>query len=435
MWLGLTVVSVAIVAGLASFYSAFEEANEFQDDVLRQIATLYDRPTQPAPGMDQPDSSANRDEESRVFVQVLGAAAASTADSTSSNALLLSVTLPDGLQSVRSGETSYRVFVRTLGDGQRLAVAQDTAARDEIARNSALRTLMPLLALFPILLLVVVYLIRRGFRPVAGLALELDRRGESELHAIAPERVPGEIVPFVGAINRLLGRVEISMEGQRRFVADAAHELRSPLTALSLQAERLANAEMSAEAAERLVTLRQGIERGKSLLNQLLSLARAESAPASPVARLSVQKVYRRALEGLLVLAEDKGIDVGVASDLDAVVLANEADLVTLVRNLVQNAIQYTPAGGRVDLSVATSQHEVMLVIEDNGPGIPESERERVFDPFYRFLGSDEPGSGLGLAIVKAIGARLGARVSLGRPDAPQESGLRVTVALPSIGE
>ena len=434
LWLGLTIIGLALVAGVASYMSAFQEANEFQDDVLRQIATLYENSTQPTPRIVEPDSSANRDAESRVFVQVLDPAASAPASSPSRYPLALAETLPVGLQTVRSGAESYRVFIRTLSNGQHLAVAQDTAARDEIARDSALRTLTPLLAMFPIMFTIVIYLIRRGFRPVTDLAREIDRREESELHALSFDSVPAEIRPFVGAINRLLQRAELSMEGQRRFVAAAAHELRSPLTALSLQAERLANAQMSADAAERLVTLRQGIERGRSLLTQLLSLARAESVPIVPSSILSVQRAYRRALEGLVTLAEEKGIDVGIAIEPDAEVRANEVDLGTLVRNLVENAIRHTPAGGRVDLSVSTSREGVTLVIEDNGPGIPETERERVFERFYRSTGSDEIGSGLGLSIVKAICRRLGARITLGASEGTHQSGLRVTVAFPPIG-
>lgn len=434
LWLGLTLVGMAIVAGIASYISAFQEANEFQDDVLRQIATLYDSSTQPTPRIVEPDPSANKDAESRVFVQVMGSAASDPARPPPKYPLALAENLPLGLQTVRSDAESYRVFIRTLSNDQHLAVAQGTAARDEIARDSALRTLTPLLAMFPIMFIIVVYLIRRGFRPVTDLAREIDRRGENELHALASDSVPAEILPFVGAINRLLQRAELSMEGQRRFVAGAAHELRSPLTALSLQAERLANAEMSANAAERLITLRQGIERGKSLLTQLLSLAHAESALIAPSSTLSVQRAYRRALEGLVTLAEEKGIDVGIAVGPDAEVRADEADLDTLVRNLVENAIRYTPAGGRVDLSVSTSGDGVTLVIEDNGPGIPETERERVFERFYRSTGGDEIGSGLGLSIVKAICIRLGARISLGANDGTHQSGLRVTVAFPPIG-
>ena len=150
-------------------------------------------------------------------------------------------------------------------------MAQETGVRDEIARDSALRTLMPFLILVPVLLLIVANLVRKMFRPIAALSAEIDQRAEQELHPVEEGHLPAEVRPFVVAINRLLARVNQSMETQRRFVADAAHELRSPFTALSLQAERLAEADMSNLARGRLMTLRRGIERGRSLLDQLLT--------------------------------------------------------------------------------------------------------------------------------------------------------------------
>lgn len=431
LWLSLAILSVAVIAGIFAFFSAFDEAHEFQDDVLHQVATLFDRHGLAVPQEGDSSTEIDSDPEARVFVQMLSTTPPSKSNGDANSPLALPRNLRDGLQTVRAGNETYRVLVRTLNTGQRLAVAQETAVRDEIARDSALRTLMPFLILVPILLLVVADLIRKIFKPVADLSIEIDQRGEQELHPIAPEPLPAEIRPFVGAINRLLRRVEQSMDAQRRFVADAAHELRSPLTALSLQAERLADAEMSANAHERLNTLRQGIERGRTLLDQLLALARAQAPAIMPNTTVSVQQVYRRVLEGLMPLAEAKGIDIGVVSDSDACVLANEVDLITLVKNLVDNAIRYTPAGGRVDLSVLAANGVTTLVIEDNGPGIPEAERERVFDPFYRVLGSNEIGSGLGLSIVQTVSARVGAKVSLGYASDQLRTGLRVKVTFP----
>lgn len=431
LWLSLAILSVALIGGIFSFFSAFNEAHELQDDVLRQIASLFDRHHLAAPQEGNLGREIDSDPESRVFVQRLSAPLSSDAGRGANPPLVLPQNLRDGMQTVSVGDETYRVMVRTLGSGERLAVAQETAVRDEIAQDSALRTLMPFLILVPLLLLLVASLVRKIFKPVADLSIEIDMREENELHSIAAEPLPVEIRPFVGAINRLLGRVEQSMDAQRRFVADAAHELRSPLTALSLQAERLADAEMSTDAHERLNTLRQGIERSRILLNQLLALARVQASTITPNNPVSVQQVYRRVLEDLMPLAEAKGIDIGVISDWDAQVLANEMDLVTLVKNLVDNAIRYTPAGGHVDLSVSTTDGATTLVVEDNGPGIPEAEKERVFDPFYRVLGSNEVGSGLGLSIVQAISARIGAKVSLGPASNQSRSGLRVTVTFP----
>lgn len=431
LWLSLAILSIALSAGIFAFFSAFNEAHELQDDVLRQIAILFDRYHLTEPQASNSSSAADSDPESHVFVQRLSTASSISSNTDANPPLALPTNLRDGIQTTRIGDETYRVLVRTLGNGERLAVAQDTAVRDEIARDSALSALMPFLILFPILLLVVAILVRKIFKPVADLSIEIDQRGEQELHPIVAEALPAEIRPFVGAINRLLGRVERSMGEQRRFVTDGAHELRSPLTALSLQAERLADSEMSANAHARLNTLRQGIERGRTLLDQLLALARAQASATTPNSTASVQQVYRRVLEDLMPLAEAKGVDLGVVSDVDAQVRANEIDLITLVNNLVDNAIRYTPAGGRVDLSVSNTNGMTSIVVEDSGPGIPETERERVFDPFYRVLGSDEIGSGLGLSIVQAISVRVGAKVSLGPVNDESKSGLRVKVIFP----
>ncbi|QEL56027.1 sensor histidine kinase [Chromobacterium paludis] len=424
--LTLAILLFGLLAGAFSFLSAFDEAHEFQDDVLRQVAALLAREGLPADFSGK--SAAGGDEESRVIVQRLGAGR-------EPGALPLPASLRDGLQTVESGGETFRVLVRTMRDGQRIAVAQEDSFRDEIARDGALRTVMPILLLIPVLLLMVARLVRQLFRPIAALSVEVDRRAERELHPLDADAVPVEVRPFVLAINRLLRRVAQSMATQRRFVADAAHELRSPLTALSLQAERLAEADLSEEARGRLSALRGGIARGRHLLEQLLVLARAQSAPEALAAPVSVQGVYRRVLEDVLPLAEAKSIDIGVEGDGDAWVWANELDVFALVRNLVDNAIRYTPDGGRVDLAMAVDGDCATLSVEDSGPGIPRAEWPRVFDPFYRGLGSGQPGSGLGLSIVRTIAERIGAEVRLSFRDERNEQGLRVEVRLPVVRE
>jgi two-component system, OmpR family, sensor kinase len=430
LWLSLAILTIALIAGIFAFFSASDEAHELQDDVLRQIATLFDRHHLPVPQGDSGTKEGN-DPESHVFVQLLSAPIQSSVSRVGKPPLALPKNLHDGMQTVSIGGKSYRVFVKLLGSGERLAVAQETAVRDETARDSSLYALLPFFILIPVMLVVVTALVRKIFKPIADLSRDIDQRGEQDLFPVAPEPLPYEIRPFVEAINRLLGRVEQAMDAQRRFVADAAHELRSPLTALSLQAERLADSDMSANAHKRLKTLRQGIERGKALLEQLLALARAQTYSIRPSTMVSIQKVFRHVLEDMMPLAEAKSIDIGVVSDLYACVLVNEVDLVTLVKNLVDNAIRYTPAGGRIDLSILAADGVIGLVVEDSGPGIPEAEHERVFDPFYRVSGSDEIGSGLGLSIVRAIAVSVGAKVSLGFTDNQAQTGLRVMIVFP----
>lgn len=291
---------------------------------------------------------------------------------------------------------------------------------------------MPFLLLVPVLLLIVADLIRKMFRPIAALSKEVDQRQDEQLHPVEASHFPVEVRPFAVAINRLLGRIDQSMASQRRFVADAAHELRSPMTAISLQAERLEEADMSEQARQRLRALREGIDRGRNLLNQLLALAKAQSSVSAVATPISVQFIYRRVLEDLMPLAESKQIDIGVDGQRDAHLLVGELDLFSLLRNLVDNAVRYTPNGGKVDLAIEVDDKNVALIVEDNGPGIPVAERARIFEAFHRLLGSGQIGSGLGLSIVKAIADRLGASITLGFRDKSSQSGLRVTVNIPS---
>lgn len=426
--LSLAILLIAVLAGVFSFVSAFDKAHELQDNTLHQVASLFDRQhlTLTYPGED--GKAKDSDDDNLVIVQYLVDGDKAIDKSGVQAPLKLPDTLIDGLHTLKIVDEQFRVLVKTTTSGERIAVAQETSVRDEIARDSALRTLMPFLILVPILLLIVADLVRKMFRPMAILSMEIDQRAEQELHPVGEGNLPVEVRPFVVAINRLLHRVAQAMEGQRRFVADAAHELRSPLTAMSLQAERLADAEMSDLARTRLKVLQRGIERGRNLLDQLLTLAKAQAIPERSNSRVSVQSIYRRVLEDLLPLAEAKHIDIGVEGEQDALLAMSELDLLAVVKNLVDNAIRYTPVGGRVDLSVNTLDGRAFLSIKDNGPGISLGERERVFDPFYRTLGSEQVGSGLGLSIVKTILDRVGGQIMLAASDEVSGRGLCVRV-------
>jgi two-component system, OmpR family, sensor kinase len=418
--LSLAILAVAIIAGIASFVLAFNEAIELQDDQLRQIAAIVDPATAPPVR----ESTAGADIEARVVMQVLPQAGTAAAGP-------FPPTLVDGMQTIRLRRAGWRVFVRPAAAGARIAVGQRTALRDEIARDSALRTVAPFLLLAPILLLLVRSLIGRMFAPLQSMASALDQRRDQDLQPIGDGGVPAEIRPFVVAIDRLLARVAQSMAVQRRFVADAAHELRSPMTALSLQAQQLEAIEMQAPGRQRLAALRSGIQRARELLDQLLALARVQEPPQGSAALLSLRRAVREVLEDLMPLAQAKDIDIGIEGDDDALVRAHEADLKTLARNLVDNAIRFTPAGGRIDLRIAAFDDVARLQVDDSGPGIAKGDRERVFDPFYRVVGSSETGTGLGLSIAKAVADRMQATIEFGWTDAQKQLGLSVRVDFP----
>jgi len=295
LWLSLTIILVAAAAGYLSFSSAFDEAIELQDDQLRQTAALLQRQLVSSPPTEvagPPDA----DPESRLIVLTSHPHEAWKPEDVAPG---LRPDLPDGLQTAAIGGSPWRLFVSTDERGFRVAIGQKTTVRDEIANKSALRTVAPLLSLVLLLPLLVGYLIRRMLQPLKIMAANLEFRSEPVWQEIADGGLPSEIRPFVVAIKRLLARVAQSVAAQRRFLADAAHELRSPLTALSLQAERLEAAEMPEEARIRLAALRRGIGRTRNLLDQLLALARAQS-PTGEARPARLICVFRQVLEDLL---------------------------------------------------------------------------------------------------------------------------------------
>jgi two-component system OmpR family sensor kinase len=429
LWLATAVLLSAVAAGIFSFTAAFHEANDIQDQQLKEVAAIVTADNLQFMEEGSAHYVPDNEPEAKVFVQRLGMHGAG-------RLLALPTMLHDGIQTLRLEGREWRVVVRTLGSNIRVGVGQQTSDRNEIARNSAVATLIPFVVLAPLLVGVVFLLVRHMFKPLTRLAAELDARSDhdlSEIRGADNARLPAEIVPFLVANNRLLGRVAESVALQRRFVADAAHELRSPLTVLLLQAERLDDSEMSPQARERFTALRNGLMRARALIEQLLTLARVQESSSAETDRTSVAQAFRCVLEDLIPIAQARQLDIGVIGQADACVPASEADLAMLLKNLVDNAIRYTPTGGRVDLSVHTGEGRTSIVIEDTGPGIPANERERVFDRFYRVLGTGQSGSGLGLSIVQTLARRIGAQVTLGDAQwADGRGGLRVTLTFPA---
>lgn len=434
-YLAVTSLIAALAAGIVSFSAALGEAHELQDSMLKQIAVLAAMtPGQHMGRVNTDLSTTDADEETLVSVQWLPRNGQPATSAASASNLPIPAGMGNGLHTLTVDGEDYRVVIRSTTDGSRVVVAQEAGMRNEIARGSALRTIAPMLLLAPLLVLLVTFMVRRLLTPVTQLSLEVNARSEHALHPVQAENVPIELRPFMAAINGLLARVKQSMDMQRRFLADAAHELRSPLAALSLQTERLAQAEMSTTAQDRLITVREGIERGRHLLEQLLSLARAQAdAPRQATTSVSVGGLVRKVIEDFICQAEAKGIDLGMTNSDDAEVETDEMAFMTAVKNLVDNAIRYSPQGSQVDVGVHLIAEHVSITVSDHGPGIPAPERERVFEPFYRILGTEESGSGLGLSIVKEIATRLGAEVILTCTEPEHDRGLTVALRLPCL--
>jgi two-component system OmpR family sensor kinase len=434
-----TILLVAVGAGCFGFISAYRDSIRMQDDMLRQVGALIARMDGTLPETGAVGRYPGGDHESRIAVQWLPSAD-DPAPSQGRPPLPLPADLHDGLQTVFMYHENFRVYVQALESGRRIALSQETDVRDHIAYRSAWRALIPVLILVPVLLLALQRIIGKLFAPLQTLRRDIDQRRDDQLEPIATTALPTEILPFVEAINRLLARVQGALRSQRRFVADAAHELRTPLAALSLQAERLQQSEMSDTARERLLRLGSGIDRSKALVAQMLALARAQggesagSAESSQRSRFVLKEAVRPVLEDLLPLAQQKEIDLGVDSPLEVEVCSRPLELGLLLSNLIDNAVRYTPPGGRVGIAVTSNAQagRVRLEITDTGPGIPAAQRERVFEPFYRIDPGAAPGSGLGLSIVQSIAARLDIGLRLEHADAASDRGLRVILDIPA---
>jgi len=277
----------------------------------------------------------------------------------------------------------------------------------------------------------IVGVVGSGIKPLQRVAIEVQRRDVHSLAPIAAANLPEEVAPLIQELNRLLVRLDAAFQTQHAFIADAAHELRSPLTAVRLDLQLLDRAPDEAARTEARADLGAAVERAIHLVEQLLTLARNE--PRDERGALSAVPLDAVVADGIAdthALAAARGIDLGLDAEANTMVLGDRDALRMLVRNLVDNAVRYTPPGGRVQVRTAKSpQGGAVLEATDSGPGIPAADRARVFDRFYRRASAPQGGSGLGLAIVKAIADRHGARVAL--EDAPG-GGLRASVSFPT---
>ncbi len=323
-------------------------------------------------------------------------------------------------------------------------VAETLDRRSQLTTEIARGVMLSQFAILPLAVLLVWFALLRGLRPLNELQLRIRRRASDDLSPIDERLAPEEVSPLVAAINDLLARLDRSIGAQKHFLADAAHQLKTPLAGLRMQAElaqREVDAGGDAKAAKRsLQQIARASQRAAHMVNQLLSMARAEdSEQARQVQTFNLAALATETVRDFVPRAMEAGIDLGYdgteSGEDRAVILVGQPVLVReLIRNLVDNALQYTPRGGTatVRLLVDRFGQVAVLQIEDNGPGILEAERELVFQPFYRALGTEVDGSGLGLAIVREIAERHGGSVNIeAAHPRSQPPGTRVTVRLP----
>lgn len=338
----------------------------------------------------------------------------------------LPVPVREGYSTVNRNGRVWRVYTMVHGS-HALQIAQPQDERDALATQTALRTLIPFAALMPIFGVLIWLGVGTGLRPLESLSRAVGKRRPDAMAPIDETGLPGELRPLGASLNGLLARLSDALSAQRRFTADAAHELRTPLAALTLQLDLARRSGTPGELVASLADLEAGVARASHVVEQLMTLARVEpEALALQKSRCDLVAIAKDAIVARASLAERKKIDLGLARAEVASVDGDPAALAILLSNLVDNALRYTPPGGRIDVSVSCPDGVPVLEVADTGPGIPAAERERVFDRFYRGAHADEPGSGLGLSIVKRIADAHGATIALGAP--ASGSGLVVRV-------
>ena len=306
-------------------------------------------------------------------------------------------------------------------------VGERYESRDEIAASLLKNLLLPLLFALPLLALLVWLNVARGLLPLAALGRQVAARDPGNLGTLDAETIPAEVVPLVENLNRLFGRVAQLIENERRFTADASHELRTPLAALKVQAQVARASANDAERAHALDNVIAGCDRASHLVQQLLTLARLDpDAGESKSEACDLQDLARAAVADLAQFAWSRKIEIELAEGTAVTAMGRAGLIAILLRNLIDNAIRYSPKGGSVRVRVDGDQQTATLIVTDHGPGLSADERDKVGQRFYRVLGNEEYGSGLGLSIVKRIAELHGGSVSLGEGE--QGTGLSVSV-------
>jgi len=311
----------------------------------------------------------------------------------------------DGFDDVIIAGQEWRIF-RAHSDDKIISieVAASKNLQNNLPKKLLKSVLIPLSICIPLLIFFIWNGIDRSFSPFKDLGKRLSRRKISDFSPIDEHEIPREIHPLTAAINNMFAQMKTAFDTERRFTSDAAHELRTPLAALKTHAEIALQAESPAEQRKALSQIVHGVNRATRLVEQLLTLARLDPDTGfANIRRFDLFILAEDVLSTQAMLAIDKNIEISLAGTRGKFVAGNSDAICILMRNLIDNAIRYTPKGGEVEVSIDRKDDTIIWTVADSGPGIPEAERSKVFNRFYRSLGTKASGSGLGLSIVTRI--------------------------------
>lgn len=425
--------------GVMSYLKIYNTTQEFVDEELSQIATVainyktiiprrweaprhnhervirlrqrdgrviveYGTPVDPEADKDKPTTPSISDLHKFNYEIIIAPLYGRPGD-----ALYIPPGVADGFYTVLVADQRVRAFVATNTAGQRFVVARPLKTMDSITRQALINSIWQFVGINMLFIPLLMISVKLMFLTLNVIAKSLYKRSKEDLSPVIPQNhvgfVPSELDGFIIAINRLFSRVDDGIQSKRRFIADAAHEMRTPLTALSLQAEALEKEELSESARKKVQRLKEGISRERELMTSLLTLAREQNRSELMLETIDILQLYIKIIDEQGVLADRKNIDLGVEGNAQFSIVTDRMRLTRVMTNLVSNAIKYTPEGGQIDLMVESLDNGACrLIVKDNGPGIPEEHIKHILEPFYRVDGdrSEVQGTGLGLSIVKA---------------------------------
>jgi two-component system OmpR family sensor kinase len=413
LWLVPLFLAVGCASAAIAYWSYARMVGAFMDDQMEQLATAIAANQ----GMNPTPQSAERVHKWGAYVvQVYGPGGNLRATSSAQVALPLSP--QEGFHDAAAGGYRWRVYtVPGAAGSERVQVAQSANFRDTLAAERAGAAVAPVLLLLPLSLFILWALARAMSLALRDIARQAAQQDEHHITELSVRGVPQEIVPLVLSFNSLLRRLREAFATQRRFVQDAAHELRTPMAAIALQLENMRQDVQCDASAGRYGQLHAGVRRAQRLVEQLLRLSRQEAAGADGASIVDLQAQLRESMNTLIGLADQRSIDLGfvgpeaAASPMTLRCVAG--DLRSLLDNLIENALRYTPQGGVVDVRLLQEQGRIAVEVVDTGPGIPQDLLPRVFDRFFRVPGTNAEGSGLGLAIARAAAQRCGLALTL----------------------
>jgi two-component system, OmpR family, sensor kinase len=401
IWVTVLMAIVGTAAVAASYYFAKDEADGLLDDQLYQVTLVASPSVNALPRI-------SLEAENEVVVQIWSAAG----EPIQTSLINIPRQPKPGFADIEFAGERWRVY--TSSDDQRtVQVAQHWSARDEVAQHAALGAALPILGAIPIVWLVGVWVTSRLLGRLAGFAKTLAQRSVDAKDPIPLGNVPGEIAPLITAINALIGRHQKAVDRQRRFVSDAAHELRTPLAALQIQVDNL-KTHATGMQSEVIDEMNAGVRRACALVEQLLRMARVEDgASSSERTDVDLKELVAGVVADHVAIATQRDIDLGLLDNDTFDFRLYDPEARVMFANLLDNAIRYTPRGGTIDVILKRDGNDSLVEVIDSGCGIPNDALLRIFDRFFRAAPPNIEGTGLGLAIAKAIADRNGFRLSV----------------------